>query len=111
MDFHEVIITDHRGFMFDVNINKYFNKKYSRYDEIQSRTLNPNNRVYRTKFKKKLDEYIKDSNLIEKVVSTCTNRISPKELNIIDDGITYALNVARKGVERMHTGIPYNQEK
>jgi len=111
MDFNEVIITDHRGFMIDININKYFKKRYSRYDEIQSRTLNPNNRVHRTKFKKKLDQYLKDSKLFETVMTKCTNGISPKELNIIDDEITYALNVARKGVEGIYTGIPYNQEK
>jgi len=108
MDFHEALITDYQGFIFDVSINKYFNKKYSAYDKVQSRTLNPNNRVHRIKFEKKLEEYIKDLKLVEKLITTYTNRISPKELNIINDEITYALNQARKGVEGMHIGIPYN---
>jgi len=111
IDFNEIVITDHRGFMFDVNIMRYFRKKKDDYDESQNRNLNPNNRKHRSKFKKKLEEYIKDSKLEEKVMNMCNQRITPHEMNSIDDEITYALNLARKGVEGLRAGIPYSEEK
>ena len=43
VDFSEVIITDHRGFIFNLDVKKYFNLKASKYDEITKKTFNLNN--------------------------------------------------------------------
>jgi len=46
LDFDEVIITDHRGFMVDIDFNVLFNINHSKYDQSNIRSLNPTNRVH-----------------------------------------------------------------
>ena len=65
-DFKEVIISEHSGFLFDLEVKRYFNICTSKYDEVALRILNSNNRVHRMKFKEKIEAYLKDSKLLEK---------------------------------------------
>ena len=41
----------------------------------------------------------------------CESRVTLKEINIVDEEITYLLNAARKYVEGPKSGIPYSQQK
>jgi len=84
VDFDIIIITDHRGFMFDIDINEYFNLPASQYDRSELRKLNPVNRTHRMKFRETLEEYINQMNLLEKTVSICNNRVIPNEMNVLD---------------------------
>jgi len=58
IDFNEVIITDHRGFIFNVDINEYFEITASKYDKSESIKLNPTNKKHREKFKETLENYV-----------------------------------------------------
>ena len=58
VDFDEIIITDHRGFIFDIDINEYFKITGSKHDRSEIRKLNPTNRKHRTQFKDTLEKYI-----------------------------------------------------
>jgi len=66
VDFNDTIITDHHGFIFDINFKEYFHLQSSRYEQSETRKLNPNNRKHRIKFKDKLEEYIDQLGLVEK---------------------------------------------
>ena len=71
VDYNEIIMSDHREFIFDLNARKYFNMTHSEYDEKSNRLLNPNNRKHREKFNQKLNDYITDSKLVEKTFEIC----------------------------------------
>ena len=58
VDFDKIIPTDHRGFLFDIDFEEYFNIKPSTYDKSETRKLNPNNRRHKEKFKEVLEKYI-----------------------------------------------------
>ena len=51
------------------------------------------------KFIRKLEAYLKDSKLTEKVARLCVNSITLHEINTIYEEITHALNAGRKYVE------------
>ena len=99
VDFNEIIIIDHRGFIFDIDINEYFNLPASQYNRSKLRKLNLINRTHQIKFRETLEEYINQMNLLEKIVSICNNRVIPNEMNVLDEIITYVLTATRKQVE------------
>ena len=47
VDFDEIIITDHRGFLIDIDFKAYFKLQVSQYNKSESRKLNPTNRLHR----------------------------------------------------------------
>ena len=57
-DFNDIINTDHRGFIFDIDIKDYFDVDSSKYNENQAVILDPTRRSHQEKFKEKLEEYI-----------------------------------------------------
>ena len=73
--------------------------------------LNPNNRTHRTKFKEKIDAYLKDTKLSKKVALLRTNQATIHEINTIDKEIPYILNAARKYVERPKSNICFQHKK
>jgi len=99
VDYNEIIMSDHRGFIFDLNARKYFNMTHSEYDEKSNRLINPNNRKHREKFNQKLKDYITDSKLVEKTFEICNERVTYHEINKLDEEITHALNVATRYAE------------
>ena len=58
VDFKEVINTDHRGFIFDLDAQDYFSISTSNYDRNNNIILDPTRRSYCNKFRKKLEEHI-----------------------------------------------------
>ena len=52
IDFDEIIPTDNRGFLININFEEYFNVKPSKYNKSESRKLNPNNRRHKRSSKK-----------------------------------------------------------
>ena len=95
VDFNKIVMLDHRGFTFDVDLHYYFNMLPSNYDAMQARTLNPGNRKHRTKFQEALEECAKATQTEEKLARINHTKVSPKELNTIDDVMTYVLNAAK----------------
>ena len=55
VNFCEIIVTDHRGFVIDVDINTCLNVKTSEFDEIDSVCLNPRRLSHKLKFVKKAE--------------------------------------------------------
>ena len=47
----------------------------------------------------KIEAYLKEAKLYEKVTRICANSITVAKVNIIDDEMTYALNNAQKCAE------------
>jgi hypothetical protein len=111
VDFDEVIPTDHRGFLIDIDFEEYFNIKPSTYDKSESRKLNPNNRRHREKFKEVLEQYIHQMGLLERAQRVCNDHATVRELNLLDDAITYVLSEARRQVEGIQRNVPYSKEK
>jgi hypothetical protein len=111
IDFDEIIITDHRGFMFDINIKEYFNISASKRDRSESRRLNLTNRKHREQFKDTLEKYLKEMKLLEKTIEVCTGKVTQHEMNVLDQAITYVLTVARKSVEGIQRNVPCSDIK
>ena len=57
-DFQEIINTDHRGFVIDLDAEDFFSIESSKHDQTDNATLDSTKRVHREKFKEKLDEHI-----------------------------------------------------
>jgi len=111
IDFNEIFPTNHRGFLFDLDYKQYFHMKPSTYDKSESRKLNSSNRKHRIAFKEKLEEYIEKMGLMEKATRICNNHVTIKELNMLDDAITYVLSAARKYIEGVQRNVPYSKVK
>jgi len=111
IDFKEIIDTDHRGFIFDININEYFTIEASMYDKIENNNLDPTKRSHRIKFIEKLDEYIEQLNLVELVESKCNRVITNQEIERLDETISFVLDSARRYVEGIRKNIPYSIKK
>jgi len=111
VDFNDIILSDHRGFIFDMDFEEYFNLNPSRYDRSKTRKLNPNNRKHRIQFKEKLDEYIDQLGLIQRAESVCLGNPTIEELNLLDENITYVMNAARRYVEGVQRNVPYSKLK
>ena len=104
-------MTDHRGFVFNLKLKKYFDIKESKYNKNIKRTLNLNNQVYRAKLKDKIIIIIRDLNLLQKVARIWTNRVTLHDINTVDNEMIYTLNAAKKYVEGPRSNIPYSKEK
>ena len=111
VDFDEVILTDHRGFIFDLDVNEYFNLPASAYDKSESRKLNLGNRKHRKQFKETLQQYVTQTKLLEKTEEICRGYPTQDEMNVVDELITYVLNAARKRVEGIVRNVPYSKMK
>ena len=99
IDFDEIIPTDQRGFLFDIDFEEYFNIKLSTYDKSETRKLNPNNRRHKEKFKEVLEKYIHQMGLMDRATRVCNSHATIRELNLLDDAITYVLSEARQQVK------------
>ena len=71
LDFKDVVDSDHRGFIFDLDVYQYFSVEASEYDTTNNVTLNPTKRLYKQKFHEKVNEYIDQLNLMEIVTQKC----------------------------------------
>ena len=58
METNKIIITDHRSYLIDFNFEEYFYEKFSDWDQINHRMLDPARRSHRNKFVEKLEEVL-----------------------------------------------------
>ena len=94
VDFNEIIITNHRGFLIDIDFKAYFKLQASQYDKSESRKLNPTNRLHRKQFKEILDEYISQMKLLGKTLTICNKHETQHKMNVLDELIIYVLTAA-----------------
>ena len=111
MESNEIIITNHRAYIIDINLQEYFNKAFSRWDKIDERILNTSRRSYREWFIVEIEELIIQFNIEEIVDRVNHGNASQEELEIIDKSITTILNKATKKIEGPSKNIPYSKTK
>ena len=63
----EVVISDHRPHVIDVNLEEYFNECFSSWDQIDSVKLNPSRRSHKEKFCEALEEQLDEHHLKNKI--------------------------------------------
>ena len=55
---NEIINTDYRAFIVDINLEDYFKKTFSGWDNINKRVLNSSRRLHRDRFQILVEEII-----------------------------------------------------
>ena len=63
VDYNEILLTDHIEYLFDINMQEYFNSKSFNISKIDSSKLNSKWQSHRNKFAEKVDELIELTNL------------------------------------------------
>ena len=58
-----------------------------------------------------LESYINQIGLVEKITRIYANKPTQREMNALDDTITYVLTAARKRVEGIQRNVPYSKTK
>lgn len=83
VNFSAIVVTDHREFLIDIDINTYFNVTISEFNEILKIKLNPNRLSHKTKFTIKAEEIIATLKLDKILKRIC-------EDGLINEKIEYA---------------------
>ena len=73
--------------------------------------MNPANRRHRNEFKETLEQYIEQTNLLDRTTKICNGKVIQHEMNVLDESITYVLSAAQKKVEGVQRNIPYSMNK
>ena len=76
VDFKDIVDTDHRGFIFDLDIKEYFLVDASEYDKNDNITLDPTKWSHQCKFLEKVDKYIDQLKLVETVTEKCNRSVT-----------------------------------
>ena len=58
LEINNIVISDHRSYIIDLNLQRYFDKTFSEWDAINKSTLNPSRRLHREKFIEILDDQL-----------------------------------------------------
>ena len=106
----EVVISDHRPCVIDVNLEEYFNECFSSWDQINSVKLNPSRRSHKEKFCEALEEQL-DVHQLENKIHHIEQCPTIEEIECIDKAITETLNNAMKKVEGINRKIPHSETK
>ena len=106
----EVVISDHRPCVIDVNLEEYFNECFSSWDQIDSVKLNPSRRSHKDKFCEALEEQT-DVHQLENKINHIAQCPTIEERECINKTITETLNTATKKVEGIIRKIPYSANK
>jgi len=110
VDNNDIIYTDHRGYLVDINLEDYFNDQLSYWNENHKVIINPSRRSHREKFVAIIEDKIDLYNLNEMIEEIKSNPI-PSRIEIVDNLITKIFNQARKKIEGIDRRVPYSQEK
>ena len=110
LSYNEVIETDHRAYVVDVNIEDYFNEDFNEWDKINHVILNPARRSHRQAFVEAIEEQL-NIYPIEEDLHEMEYITTRQQIETIDQTISKILEVARKKVEGMKRNIPYSNEK
>jgi len=58
MECNEIIFTDHRAYIVDINLNNYFDDQISEWDQINRVVLSLSRRSHRNKFNQSLSDQL-----------------------------------------------------
>ena len=79
LDFEELIISNHRGFIVDLDLEEYFNTIPSYYDEVDYSKLDSSRKSHWIKFYDVLEVEIIKRNIDERI-NNITNKTTKEEL-------------------------------
>ena len=75
---NEIINTDHRSHVIDVNLEEYFLEEFSEWDKIERGVMDPSKRTHREKFNEHMNEVL-DSFPIESMIAEMSeNKVTEK---------------------------------
>ena len=106
----EVILNNHRGYLVDIEIERYCQCKLSKHDKPRHTILNNTRKNHVKVFNEKVNELMEVFNLKQQVLEL--QHVSSRErFNIIDEMFTKVLNKARSAVEGPTRSVPFSQRK
>ena len=106
---NEIVNSDHRAYIVDVNVEEYFNDEFSQWNEINHVMLDPAKKSHRMKFIEEL-EYQLDLHQIESLIENFPNP-THQQIETLDEIITLVLNKATTKVEGQKRNMPYSTDK
>ena len=110
LSFEEIVFSDHRSYVIDVNLEEYFEDTFSSWDKIDKVLLNPSRKSHQEKFCKVIEEQL-DMYQLENQIHRIAQCPTKAAIECVDETITRTFNNARKKVEGMKRGILYSAEK
>ena len=111
IEYNEMIVSDHRGFLVDIDINTYLNVETCAIDDPTTICLNPRRLSHKKKFVKKAEELIDDVKLEQTMKEIVENGVTNELIEYVDEEITHVLNSARKHAEGPKRNVPYSRKK
>jgi predicted membrane-bound spermidine synthase len=58
LETNDIVITDHRACVIEVNLSEYFSEIFSKWDQINKIILDPSRRSHRQQFAEELKEFL-----------------------------------------------------
>ena len=110
MNYNEIIQSDHRAYMIDIDIREYFKDEFEGWDNVNRVMLNPARKSHREKFKEVIEEQLEIYNL-EDELTKMERSASYHQMEKVDQKITQIINEAIKKIEGMKRNIPYSSKK
>ena len=101
---------DHRGYLVDIEIEKYCQTTISDYDKPNRTVLKHTHKSHVQQFNDKVDELL-DNAKLQKRVLKLVHINSYEAFNVIDNVFTEILNKARAAVEGPKQTLPFSQRK
>ena len=80
VNFNQIIITDHREFLVDVNLEDFFQVEQFEIEKKDNSRLNSRKSTHKAKFVEKVEEMIVETNLKEMIDEFCTSMASTDQL-------------------------------
>ena len=94
MNFSEIVLTDHRGIMADIDINAYFEMETSTFDVRLNTKFDPRRRKHCSDFCEKAEELAAQIKLDEMITNIETQSPSYHAIECVDKEFTYIFNRA-----------------
>ena len=107
---NEIVESDHKSYLIDIDLNEYFEDEFCEWDEVNKTILNPSRRSHREKFIKEVERQLNIYQIeidLERMSTDCLN----EEIEKIDNLITQIFRDATRKVEGIKRRIPYSHQK
>ena len=92
LETNEVILTNYRAFVIDINLESYFEDDTSTWDQINRCQLNLVCRSYKRKFTELLEKKLDIINIEDELCQAMNDKLSRQILEIINQNIIYILD-------------------
>ena len=110
LEYNEIVLSDYRSCLIDVNLEGYFDEQFSLWDQINKVILNPVQRSHHEKFVEIIEKQL-DMYQLEREISSIQNILNHEDIEWIDRAISLIWNVATKKIEVTKCNILFSKEK